>query len=357
MDIKYFILIVLIFLVSTTIKGQTTFIKQGSYSIVVDDEKYLLPPFLKAEMDKDGNLFYCDVQNILKFNSVGIYEKEISPIGLGPGEFEVAIDCDVSDNYLLVLPFNQFKVLFFNLEDLSFSHEIRIGNLRTRNLTVLNDSTFYVLSDVERGLNSFALTQFEISKKKFVVNKNLNMTPSMAYVGNTSNGGGFTTDKVESVYYTYVSYPNVWSYNSANSFTKVFEDVPIYFEESDIDDLNALKEPNNHLFYGGYMYRKSRTTGLFNLNSSFILQTIDTGNPWEGGVYNREKVIKYIEVWDSDGEKVFTNLKSPENLQLQFTLENLIYFKSMKAFSEEASKLKNGDRLKLFEIYSLQFKE
>ena len=340
--------------INPILNAQVSFKNEGSYSIVVDEDRYVLPPLLKAKVDEDGNLFYCDMQMVLKFNPEGVFEKKISPIGRGPGEFEVLIDCDISENYLVVFPFNQFKVIYFNLKDLSFSHEVNVRNIRSRNLAPLNDSTFFLLSDVEREVTKPAISQFGNLNSRVLKERPIKDTPPMAYVGNTTDGGGIVTDNQYSVYYTYVSYPSVWKYDVLKGETRVFEDTPEYFEKSSIEELNRLKEPNNHLYYGGYMYTKSRTTDLFIFDQSLVLQTIDVGNPWETGSYDRDKVIKYIEVWKDDGEKLHTGLEAPMNLQLAFTLKELMYFKTKTAFSEAASKLNKGDRLTLFEIYSLQ---
>src|SRR5690554_6847320 len=102
---SYFLTFIFICAIISESRAQYSLEKGDDYTIKIEDS-FILSGFLKGVMDNEENVFYCDLTRILKFNSDGIFQKEIVPTGKGPGEFQTLIDCNVTENYLVVLPFN-----------------------------------------------------------------------------------------------------------------------------------------------------------------------------------------------------------------------------------------------------------
>lgn len=337
------------FIFNMSSKAQFSINQIGDYSIEINTE-YILPQLLKAVMDEDGNLFYCDLTKVLKFNRNGIFIKELTTNGRGPGEFQTLIDCDVTNNYLIVFPFNEFRVLFYNKTDLKYSHEFSLESFRSRKFTTIRDSLFITFNDVSFGESSKALSFYDINIKHFLgayVN-----TPNMAYVGNTSTGGGVIANNKE-VFYSYISYQGIWKYDLKTGKTKYFDSAPDYFEESDFNELLALKIPQDHRYYRGYMFEKSRSEGIYFLGRDKIIQMIATGNPWESGSFDQSMIKYFLEIWDRDGNKLASKIPTPNNQRVEFVYNSKIYFNTGVSFSEKSENLVNGEELKLFEIYEV----
>tara|TARA_R110002096_G_scaffold97694_15_gene217768 strand:+ start:6967 stop:7983 length:1017 start_codon:yes stop_codon:yes gene_type:complete len=330
-------------------KAQFSFEKISDYTIKID-ENFILSSFLKGVMDKEGNIFYCDLTRILKFNSNGEFQKEIAPSGRGPGEFQTLIDCNVTENYLVVLPFNEFRALFFNKSDMSYSHEFSLESFRSRKFAIAEDSLLITINDVSYGQTDKTLSVYDIDDKQFL-GANVD-TPEMAYVGNTSEGGGLIAKSTE-VFYLYISYPGIWRYNFKTGASKYYNSVPDYFEESNFKELGSLKIPNDHRYYRGYMYNKSRSEGIYFLGKDKVVQMIATGNPWKSGSFNNSEVKYYLEIWDTQGNKLASKVPTPNNQRIEFTHGDNIYFNTGELFAEESESLPVGSKLSLFEVYKM----
>tara|TARA_R110002124_G_scaffold134129_1_gene296763 strand:- start:14808 stop:15893 length:1086 start_codon:yes stop_codon:yes gene_type:complete len=342
-------LLMMLFFFQGHATAQFSLKKVSSYAIEINDD-FLLPQLLKGVMDRSGEFYYCDLTTVLKFDNKGVFINKIAPIGRGPTEFETLIDCNVTDSYLVVFPFNEFRVLFFNKSDLTFSHEFSLESNRSRRFTTIDDSLFITFNDVSYQESSKVLSLYDIEDGYFI-NSHID-NPEMAYVGNTSNGGGVISTNGE-IFYSFISYPGIWKYEIETGSIEYFDEKPDYFKSSEVHELEDLKIPNDHRYYRGYMFSKSRSEGIFLLGEDKIVQMIATGNPWESGRFDSSKIRYFLEIWDTNGNKLASKIPTPENSKIAFIKGSSIYFSNKTAFSEESDKLKKGENLELFSVYEL----
>ncbi|MBO6795191.1 MAG: 6-bladed beta-propeller [Balneolaceae bacterium] len=349
--LKYLLLINIVF--SSSINAQLKLSASDTYSIIIDDSKYLLPQLHKASFSKDGDLFYCDLNQILKFDSKGNFVVSISPMGRGPGEFQVLADCITTNSHLVVLPYNEFKLILYSLNDLTFIEEYNLGSIRARRVEALSDSAFAIQHDAEKSQYSSAITYLKIKQNGKMHSQPINVIPEMGYVGSTTffTGGLATIDNT--IFYNYVSYHEITKFNIDTESGHTLNDKPQNFNISFIDELNELKQPFDHRYYRGYMYSRSRSMGLFSTDS-LLIQQIEYNNPWEGGTFDSSVIERSLEFWDvSSSQKIIGGL-SVDDKRLQIVQNNKFYFNSGLKFSEESAKIQNGNRLVLFDIYLLE---
>ena len=233
---------------------------------------------------------------------------------------------------------------------MSYSHEFSLESYSSRKFTTARDSLFITLNDVNYDQSAKTLSVYDIDAKQFL-KANID-SPEMAYVGNTSGGGGIIATEKE-VFYSFVSYPGIWKYNLKRGVSKYFNSVPDYFEESDFKELESLKRPNDHRYYRGYMFKKSRSEGIYFLGKDKIVQMIATGNPWKSGSFNNSEIEYVLEIWDREGKKIASKIPTPNNQRIEFTQGDNIYFNTGKLFSEESESLSEGNELRLFEVYKM----
>lgn len=340
------IYVVLFVFTNNSLTAQVILEYEAEYSIELDNESFLLPGLQSMTMDKEGNLYYCSLKEVLKFDAEGVFQKKISPIGRGPGEFENLIDCETTNNYLVILSFNEFKVFYFNLSDLSFSHQVKINQVLTKQLATSSDSLFFTLSDSYKTETPPSIVGYNSWKKdeRFEIGS----VPNLAFVGRVLIYGGITSWR-NFVFYTFASYSDIWCYDITTKKIKRYKSSPEYFEQSNEFEVNKLGDNQTKL--RGYLFSKSRTVGLYSLNQNMIVQAIDTEYPWENGEFKFDRIKRYLEFWDIKGTKLGTGIKTPKNSILNFTNGNKLYFSSNKGFFENVAKANNGEKVKLMEIY------
>ena len=339
-------------LISTSLPllSQYKFEKIGGYSINKSDDFYL-SGHLSLAMDDNRNLYYCFLNQVLKFDSNGRFIKQINPIGRGPGEFETLIDCEVNDEFLVVQTFSQFKLIFYKKDDLSYSHEIKTKSYNSRQCAIHNGAVITLNDDTKNNTDLAAVSEYSFDGENSALH---GIMPPYAYLSRTSSGGGISSNTDDIFYYSFTAYPQIWKVNTDSQKSTVYKNSYINFSKLDEGKINGLA--NNHGSWREYLYSHSRSTGLYFLNNEkLLIQIIDNGNPYKNGAYDESLISRTIDIWDTKLDSVVgTGIKLPENKRIVFVNKNLVYLLSEFNYEDKFEKAEFGVDFPFLEIYELR---
>lgn len=312
--------------------------KVDEYSISISEDQVLGNP-TSIRFD-NSRLLWGEKSNAYFFDSNGTLLQSAEFKGRGPGEILAGMDYQIlNDGRIFILDFEQYKISVFD-SVFNLVKDIPINKLNSKQIEVINDSTFFTFNDLIFQRAEAAVTLFNNNGE---IKGEWGKTPEYALLQDVRNGGGITSDNQGNIYYSYLGGHKLWKLNTYTGQIDVFDHKPDYFIEADPEKISSLGTNISEII--SYSFQVSRVSGLFFLEPNYIIQQIDTGNPWEG-----EDTRIFLEIWNTDGNKLASKLEinhwiadvEGENIYvLRDTATNLL------------SKLDEKRKATIFDIYNL----
>jgi len=258
----------------------------------------------QIKVSPTGEILWGEQSRFHIFNSDGewILSKEAG--GRGPGEFTQANSYIFDKNGDLYLhAITQFKIIRFKAEtNYSEFDEISIPVANFNKFTVTTEQIVGLLMTKNQLSPAHALT---VLGKDGESEKFGDIPNSAVLQHSITEGGGISNDQRSRFFYSYLGDHRIWAVNYKNNNEVVFSEAPEYYTGPESGVIQRLSGAMERVQYA---FRVTRNTGLFYLQSGFLIQQFEPDNYLLPG--SRQRVI--IEIWSESGNKIATGIEIPQ---------------------------------------------
>lgn len=302
--LKITIISILLFLTScnsnTSSKNfKDIFINNDSIQIKNADSLALVEPRY-IFVDNKSRIIWCDFRlPIYFFDFNGNLVKTYNKMGNGPGEITGSpiLMQDKSGLYYL---FNEVKknmtILDKNLA-YKYSFFIKSPNV-VRNITIDKQGDVIIQNNALFGSMKPAIERY--SKNGKLLGK-WGTIPFIAFSQDALDGPGVVTDLEGNIYYSYLTDYKLYKIDIKDSSLTIFDNKPSYFIAAKENKIHPRAKNVSSTIK--YVFTVSRVNKIFFIEPDIIIQQIIQGR------YKKTKV--FLEIWNTNGKKIYTKVKSP----------------------------------------------
>ncbi len=259
---------------------------------------------------------------VLVFDSTGNFMHPIGAFGVGPGEYSSNYKFDLGrEDSIYVIDVINRNILMFDQSG-QFNQSNSFPKTQVRKFDAGEDGYIYILNDNAFGGEdeSYAVARFTQTGR---LDRVWGRLPGFALLQAHLEGGGIAVDvNRNAVFFGYMGSPLIYKTTLDGRPLAIFDIQPDYFIHPDDDVLRELATrpiSERPRAINRYASSVSWVTALFATKNGFVFQQI-----LEKLSRGNEPLGLYLEVWDADGYKLASKLKTPD--ALLFADQRYLYF-------------------------------
>lgn len=284
-------------------------------SFNLDADTFLKVPIRVIALN-DESLLWGETDSFYILSHSGEVVHYYKKIGGGPCEFRTvdAYTAD-SDGNIFVISRSKSSILHFRAgTDLECIGEYNLTRFRPRHISVYNEQ-LYLQNERIQDTDIPAITKIDINSLRTTGYGNIPQIAKLqSGIGET---GGMDVDSDGNVYFGYLGMHEIIRLTREDNRISSWSIKPEYFKAPELAKVRSL---NRSMDFFTYAQETTRLTGLFITSGDILIQQFEPDNYLLPGAKQRT----VLEVWDTSGNKLATNVESPQ--KIAFISGDIIYF-------------------------------